>query len=162
MAKNDQTNKPPKKFRTNYSPAIHVKQDFKLPSLTKQSMSKDCDINQILKQYKQTGQLPDLIKTNPQYGDFSNPLDYQDSLNQVIKAQEQFAALPSHVRSRFANDPVQFLAFATNEANGEELIRLGLATKRPETQPEASEPASKTKPAKGAAEPQPDPVSDKP
>jgi len=160
MAKNDQTNTRPK-FRTNYSPAVKITMDFKLPSRTKQSMSKDCDINQILKQYKQTGQLPDLIKTNPQYGDFSSPLDYQESLNQVLLAQEQFAALPSHVRSRFANDPVQFLAFATNEANAEELIRLGLATKRNIDDPQASEPAPKTKPAKGAAPPQPDPVSDK-
>lgn len=101
------------------------------PSRTDQSQAPDCDINNIMKRFEQTGQLPHMIKSNPEYGDFSEPTDYQNSLNVVMKAQEQFDALNAHIRARFDNDPQKFLEFATDSRNGEELIKMGLATPRP-------------------------------
>lgn len=74
--------------------------------------------------------LPSLIKENPKYGDFANPLSYQESLNLVIHAQEQFNSLSSRVRERFANDPQKFLEFTSNPENAEEMVKLGLATVR--------------------------------
>lgn len=107
-----------------------VQKVFTKPSRTKQAFRKECDINEILKKYKTTGQLPDLIKANPSYGDFADVATYQDSLNMVIFAQEQFAALPAKVRDRFANDPARFLEFAEDPANASELVKMGLATER--------------------------------
>lgn len=110
-------------------------------SRTHQSFKADADVNNILSRYRKTGQLPELIQANPQYGDFSDVPSYQESLNRVIFAQEQFAALPSQVRARFANDPSQFLAFATDPQNAEELITMGLATRRvPEPESSVIEP----------------------
>lgn len=115
---------------TKSRPTKRVQFVFTKPSKTKQSFKDECDINLVMKKFEKEGQLPSMIKENPKYGDFSSPLDYQESLNTVIHANEQFAALPSSIRQRFSNDPQQFLEFAVNPKNGEELVNLGLATKR--------------------------------
>ena len=60
-------------------------------TMTKQSFKDECDINNILKKYETTGALPSLILENPQYGDYSNVPAYQDALNIVMKAEEQFS-----------------------------------------------------------------------
>ena len=99
-------------------------------SMTKQSMKKDCDINNILKKYEATGKLPDMIKKDARYGDFSNVNDYQTSMNIVIKAKEQFDNLPSSVRHRFNNDPAQFLEFANNPENNDQLKKMGLLNEK--------------------------------
>lgn len=100
------------------------------PTRTQQHMKDMCDINSILKRYRANGELPSLIKDNPQFGDFSNVKDYQESLNIVLHANEQFAALSSHVREKFKNDPAEFLQFVSDPKNGEELVKMGLATPR--------------------------------
>lgn len=97
-----------------------------LPSKTKQSFKDECDINQIMKKFEKTGILPDLIKTNPVYGDFSDPKTYQESLNLVHHAQEQFSNLSSKVRERFNNDPQKFLEFTSNAENADEMAKMGL------------------------------------
>lgn len=71
-----------------------------------------------------------LIKENPRYGDFSDPVSYQDSLNLVLFAQQQFEALDSRVRERFLNDPARFLEFTNDPKNMDEMIQLGLAIPR--------------------------------
>jgi len=96
-------------------------------TLTQQHCIAECDINNILKRYQNTGSLPYLIKQNPQYGDFSSISDYQTSLNTVLHAQAQFNALSSEVRDRFHNDPEKFLSFCNNPDNADEMVRLGLA-----------------------------------
>lgn len=113
--------------------------------LTKQSHKDECDINKITRAYEKTGILPELIRENPRYGDFSEVPDYQDALNVVLHAEAQFGALDAHIRARFANDPAQFLEFATNPDNLEELTRLGLAkpvAEAPAPVPESPVPAA--------------------
>ncbi|QXP08422.1 MAG: internal scaffolding protein [Arizlama microvirus] len=94
--------------------------------VTKQSDAKDCDINSIFKKYERSGQLPDMIVRDGRYGDFSEVPDYQDALNIVKTAEDQFKALDVDVRNRFGNDPAAFLAFATDPRNVDELGRMGL------------------------------------
>jgi len=106
-----------------------------LPGRTKQSHKDECDINYIMRKFEKTGQLPDMIKSNPSYGDFSNVPDYQAALGMVEHAKEQFNALSAKVRARFNNDPSQFLAFATDPRNGAEMVKLGLAKARPKAKP---------------------------
>lgn len=96
------------------------------PSMTKQAEMAGCDINYIMKRYEEHGILPGLIKENPQFGDFSDPLTYKESLDLVQFAQDQFMALHASVRARFDNDPAKFLEFADNAANAEEMAAMGL------------------------------------
>lgn len=100
-------------------------------SRTKQSFKDECDIKTIMRKFENTGALPDMIKKQPHYGDFSSVPDYQSALNLVQHAQMQFDALSAKVRERFGNNPELFLKFATNPANAKEMVDLGLAIKRP-------------------------------
>lgn len=98
---------------------------FTRPSRTKQSFRDECDINNILRQFNVTGQLP-IGSVQPQYGDFSGITDYQSALNAVMAAQDSFLALPAKLRAKFDNDPALFVEFASDEANKDEMKALGL------------------------------------
>lgn len=98
---------------------------FKRPSRTQQSFRDECDINNILRQFNVTGQLP-VGSVQPQYGDFSGITDYQSALNAVMAAQDSFLALPAKVRAKFDNDPALFVDWASDEANKDEMKALGL------------------------------------
>lgn len=117
--------------------------DFKNDrGLTKQSQKDDADINVITRRYEKTGVLPDLIRAEPRYGDFTDVPSYQASLHIVAHAEEQFAALDAHTRARFQNDPAKFLEFATNPASLDEMVKMGLATAKVENPtPSPAEPA---------------------
>jgi phage internal scaffolding protein len=123
--------------------------DNKEITLTKQQFKDECDINNILKLFKDKGILPDMIKENAQYGDFSDVPTYQEAMDIVLHAEAQFGALPSHTRDRFGNSPEKFLEFVSDPKNAEEMVAMGLATKRetppvsPETPP--GKPAGKEK-----------------
>lgn len=96
---------------------------------TKQHFTDDCDINKILDKFSRTGILPE---SKPKmYGDFTNVQDYVTAFGIVQNAHIQFGNLDADIRARFHNDPSEFLNFATNENNAEEMVKLGLATKRP-------------------------------
>lgn len=103
-----------------------------MPSMTKQAFVEQCDINNILKQFKLTGQITHMAANAAQgaYMDLPDELDYQASMNTILQGNEAFASLPSKVRTRFDNDPAQFLAFMADERNAEEIVQLGLAKKR--------------------------------
>lgn len=106
--------------------------------ITEQSHKDDCDINLIIERFD-GDELAALQKKQPAlYGDFSNAPDYQESLDIVRNANDQFAGLPSKVRKEFDNDPYKFLAFASDAANAERMVDLGLAVKRPIIDPPAS------------------------
>lgn len=105
---------------------------------TQQSFVTECDINTIISKYRRTGLLGDLIKRNPQYGDFSEVGTYQEAYNTVLKAEEQFSALPSNLREKFNNKPEEFLKYVHDPKNADELVEMGLATRR-----EPSEEAQK-------------------
>lgn len=102
-----------------------------MPSLTRQEYRDQCDINNILKQFKKTGIISHISAQQSQgaYEELPDPMEYQDALNAVLAAQESFATLPSKVRTRFDNDPEKFLSFMHDPKNVEEMYELGLATR---------------------------------
>lgn len=113
---------------------MRVTKKFALPSRTKQSFKEECDINNIMKRFKKTMGVDYLSKyqgyVSGEFGDFSNVVDYRSAIEQVAQAGEVFMALPAKVRAKFENDPAQFLDFCHDPANADELVALGLATKR--------------------------------
>jgi len=108
---------------------------------TKQSFKQECDINNILKQYKETGLITHLNQKQKMYGDFITPDDYQESLNILQEAQQAFDDLPALVRKRFDNDPAKFLAFVSDPTNQAEALDLGLTIPPPSlpAEPERSD-----------------------
>lgn len=113
-------------------------------SLTHQQFKEDCDIKSIMEKYAKTGEI-NQNGPQPTYGDFANVPDYQNALNLIITAQEQFAALPADLRQAFNNSPEQFLDWATDKTDEEILKELGIDQKTPP--PEAvKEPGDATVP----------------
>lgn len=113
---------------------MKVKKMFNLPSRTKQSFKAECDVNVIMKRFKKTAGVDFLNRyqgyLTGEFGDFSEVVDYRTALEQVARAESVFGALPAALRSRFENDPAQFLDFVQDPANANELVSLGLATKK--------------------------------
>lgn len=100
------------------------------PSRTKQSERDDSDINNIVRRFGLTGQLPTSVR-QPTYGDFIGPDDYQQALHIIMDADSLFMDLPSEIRKRFNNDPAEYLAFIEDPANIDEAIELGLVNRPP-------------------------------
>lgn len=108
-----------------------------LPSLTDQSQAAECDVNTIMDRFLKTGVLPG-VDAERLYGDFTSVPDFQEAQNIMRQATTQFASLDARLRRRFDNNPAEFLAFATDPKNGEELVKLGLATASPKPPSPAS------------------------
>lgn len=103
-----------------------VQISFDEPSLTQQHFKDECDINKIVARFKKTGVFDHVTTKTPTYGDFSNVQSYQDALGIVQRAEDSFDSLPSAVRKRFQNDPLELLAFMEDPGNYDEAVRLGL------------------------------------
>lgn len=120
------------------------------PSMTKQSFVSECDINNIVKSYRITGQIQHMRANAAQgvYEDLPDHQEFQTSLNILQEASDSFASLPAQVRKRFDNDPGQFLDFMADPKNQDEIIRMGLAvdTRPPPAPPLAPDLAPQAPP----------------
>ncbi|AXH74724.1 MAG: internal scaffolding protein [Microviridae sp.] len=96
-------------------------------SLTQQHMAKECDINEIVRQFGLTGVLPNKYEA-PVYADFTDVGDYRTALQAVREAGEKFMELPAELRARFENDPQRLIDFVGDERNRHEAFTLGLVS----------------------------------
>jgi phage internal scaffolding protein len=95
------------------------------PTRAQQHHKSECDINEILRRFGKTGQMPvNAIKGT--FGDFSNAVDYHTAMNALIASESEFDALPSNIRKRFDNDPYELVKFIENPENFNEGVELGL------------------------------------
>lgn len=94
-------------------------------SLAQQQFKDECDINNILRQFNVTGELPN-APLSPRYGDFTGISDYKTALDRVIAADEEFMNLPATIRARFDNDAANLIQFLDNDENRLEAEKLGL------------------------------------
>lgn len=96
--------------------------------ITEQSHRDGCDINNMLKKYSSEAISDGMPQYDPKI-QYVPEADFQESMNIVIKGQSAFKRLPAKLRSRFNNDPVEFLEFVNNPDSADEMISLGLAKK---------------------------------
>ena len=68
---------------------------------TKQSFADECDINNIVKRYQDTGVLPH-TRGEPQYGECPS-LDFKEALDYVRAARTEFDELRPELKSKFEN-----------------------------------------------------------
>lgn len=129
------------KFRTPYSSRNETREEkkavtFNEESLTDQNFKDETDVNMILAKYKVTLN-PALLGLspsgeplgNPQYGDFGDVGTYQECLEVVMQAEEQFANLPASIRKEFGNTPEGMLKWINNPDNFERGVELGIFEK---------------------------------
>lgn len=116
------------------------------PLMTKQSMKNECDINNILNQYKKTGIITHVQAARPTYEDLPDASDFQEAQNVLIAASQAFDGLPSKVRDHYANDPYLFLAAISDESQHDQLREFGVLKPKPEGRM-PQEPSGSTAPA---------------
>lgn len=117
-----------------YKPFVGL--DCISPSRTQQQFKEECDVNNILRNYVNTGVLTHTSDILPEFGDFTQvPEDYGEALALIARSEEQFGMLPSEVRERFDNKPVNLVKFLQDEKNRDEAIKLGLVNKPVEAEP---------------------------
>lgn len=112
--------------RSSYIPHDRLTQDDDGEPGARQEFADECDINVLMRKYQSSGLLPSRSGV-PQYGDFADLPDYLEAQNIIATANLAFAELPSDVRLRFANDPAEFVAFASDKANLDQMRIWGLA-----------------------------------
>lgn len=100
------------------------------PSMTQQQFKDDCDINNIMRKYANTGEFTHLSKRPGVFADMTSVTDYQDMLHKVHAAQAAFSELPAATRVRFENDPANLIAFLQDDKNYDEAVKLGLCESR--------------------------------
>lgn len=116
-------------FSTRYDPAQSSGIVFSKPSLTQQHFKDECDINQIVATYQETGIMPQGTR-EPLFGDFAGiPTSFQESQNLFKEAQDKFYSLPSDLRKMLDNSPQKLLEFMSNPANSEACVKFGLFSK---------------------------------
>lgn len=98
------------------------------PSMTKQEFVRECDVNNVIKQYKAHGMLTHVNAKAAQgtYQDLPDSVDFQESLHTVMVAEQAFLTLPSKIRERFGQEPAEFLAWLADPANAGEARELGI------------------------------------
>lgn len=98
---------------------------------TQQQFKKECDINEIVRRFGLTGQLPENPRM-PVSGDFTGVSDFTSAMQMVTEAQGAFMEFPAEVRAQFSNDPARLIAFLEDGNNREKAIEMGLIPKPPE------------------------------
>lgn len=87
-------------------------------SIVQQAFRDELDINNIIKRYGLTGQLP----LGPQagfYADLAGVFDYDSAVERVSRADEAFMALPPELREKFENSPARLVEYVRSHSEEE-------------------------------------------
>ncbi|AXH75809.1 MAG: internal scaffolding protein [Microviridae sp.] len=112
------------------------------PSLTRQEFAEECDINALMARYNNhvIGGPGNLAPSEPMYFDFADmPQDLMGYMQFMEDCEKSFMSLPAIVRKEFDNSALEFVAFASDPTNLQQMRDWGLA------------PPAKVNPAPGAA-----------
>lgn len=94
--------------------------------ITDQSQKNMCDINLMMKQYANTGLLPQVKQKVGQFLDMTEIPDFMEAHKLVQEAKELFYQLPSEVRNLMNHDPANLEVFLADEKNKSILEKHGL------------------------------------
>lgn len=100
------------------------------PSLAQQQFRDETDINVLVQRFSRTG-VPPAPPAPPGVAEFAEVFDFQSAMQRVVDARVAFQALPSKIRSRFHNNPAEYVAFFHDPDNRDEALRLGLIERPP-------------------------------
>lgn len=105
------------------------------PSLTRQEFAEDCDINVIMARYENTGVISHTSPREPLYLDLTEVPDFRTAMDMMVDADKAFMSLPAKVRREFDNDPREFVDFAQDPKNLDQMRLWGLAPAAPPEPP---------------------------
>jgi phage internal scaffolding protein len=125
------------KFKTPYGDRVRSVFLTEGESLTQQHFQPETDIKNIIKKHDRTGIIQHVARGVAQYGDYSEVNEYREALDMVNSANASFMELPAEIRAMFENNAGAFFEFATNPANADEMVQLGLKEAPPSPEAEA-------------------------
>lgn len=109
--------------------------------MTQQHFKMECDVNEIVRRYVQTGDSSLLEGSSPVYGDVSEfPVDLISAYDAVNQAEDAFMRLPSEIRKSLDNDPARLVQWLANPENKGVAAKFGLIN-LPDEKNEAKVPA---------------------
>ena len=114
------------KFIKPYGSKKRVRTKNDKPTMTKQSLIANADINQLIKRHGLTHVQTNMANLEVLYGQITSQ-DLQEAMQMNIDAQEAFQEVPADIRKQFGNDAGAFIDFATNPDNIKQLRDWGLA-----------------------------------
>lgn len=132
------------KFKTAYGDRVRQQFATEGESLTQQHMAQEADIRHIIRKHDRTGLITHVARGVATYGDFSEVNEYREALDIVRNAGQSFMQLPAEIRKQFNNDPGEFFEFATDPANSEKMVELGLKEAPPSPEPQLVDVAKET------------------
>lgn len=95
--------------------------------LTQQHFKLECDVNEIVRRYVQTGDVALLEGSSPVYADVSElPDDLASAYDAIGQAEDAFMRLPSQVRKSLDNDPSRLVQWLANPDNKDVAVKFGL------------------------------------
>lgn len=115
------------------------------PSRARQEFAEECDINVLVERFGLGYKMPENVRM-PEYGDFIGIDSYHEAANAIAEAGESFDLLPASVRTRFRNDPAEFVAFMGKSSNRDEAVKLGLIPESVAALPLTEQPAAPVAP----------------
>lgn len=124
------------------------------PSLAQQQFEAQCNINNIMKGYMETGTISHLNPNPGVWADVSRVGSLREAYDVIQDADDAFMRLPASVRSRFNNDPLALVDFCLDPKNLDEAIKMGIVPEKAKAHgvTTVSDDAVKPK-ADGAAKP---------
>lgn len=117
------------KVHTKFDPPRHDGLDCGTECKTDQSFAEEADINNIMRRYMKTGILGDPLQPQmaARFEDVTGaPEDFLEAQQKLLAADESFMRLPSKLRRRFNDSPVELMRFLSDAGNRAEAINLGL------------------------------------
>lgn len=104
------------------------------PSMTQQHFKDECDINNIIRSYRAVEP-----PSGGVFGDFT-VTDLQAAYELSDSVHERFMSLPSDIRQKFNNNPLELAAFVNNVDNQTAAIEMGLLPAESAEVPETTVP----------------------
>lgn len=127
-------------MQSNYVEHDPVGLDASHDGCTRQEFADECDINVLMERYERTGVINHYNAKPPAYLDVTEVPDLHSALAVMDEAQAAFMTLSAKVRREFDNDPLQFVEFASDPANLEQMREWGLAPPAPVEAPASAAP----------------------
>lgn len=96
---------------------------------TQQHFKDEANINKIVARYNKSGLLTDpaIEPTHmPQFGDFSNVVDFQTMQNKMVEIKDYFMSLGADIRKMFDNNPQNLMTWVQDPANLKQARELGI------------------------------------
>lgn len=135
-----------KKIIRRENGSIRVQTINEQKTRTQQHHKEQCDVNNIIKKYQQTGIITHMARDAGIYSGLAPAESYFDAMKIVLDAKDAFMTLPADVRKKFRNDPQELLSWMQDPKNLEEGVKLGLFEKTSLEKAAAPEPKAANQP----------------